>query len=222
MRTIGTSRVIAVNGWLSWAYLIENETGYFLVDAGAPGSMGLVLKRLNESPGKSLKVIFITHAHFDHYGGAAELRRRTGAKILIHHSDAEDLSQGRTNLGTVQGRGKMVQPFLPFVEALLRPEGTQPDEVVGDLDDLTKFGLPARVVHTPGHTPGSSSLLLEEGIGFAGDLVSTSGGGHIQRYFATDWSALRPSVARLQQFHPTQVYTGHGGSPMGSQELQAL
>lgn len=184
--------------------------------------MRKVLDHLLESPNKPLKLIYITHAHFDHYGGAAELRRKTGAKILVHPEDAEDMSAGKTNLGSVNGRGKLIQPLLPLIEAVMRPEGTAPDELVVDDDDLTEYGLPAKVVHTPGHTPGSTSLLLNDGVAFTGDLISTSGGAHVQRYFATDWSSIGPSVSRLQNLQPSHVFTGHGGRPMENQELQTL
>jgi glyoxylase-like metal-dependent hydrolase (beta-lactamase superfamily II) len=64
--------------------------------------------------------------------------------------------------------------------------------------------------------------MLDGGIAFAGDLFSTTGGAHIQRYFASDWRKLAQSARRLQQHRPELIYTGHGNQPMSGESLQAL
>jgi glyoxylase-like metal-dependent hydrolase (beta-lactamase superfamily II) len=77
-------------------------------------------------------------------------------------------------------------------------------------------------LHSPGHTPGSSTLILDKGIAFAGDLVSSTGTPHVQRYFAHDWPALESSLKDLQAERPHLVYPGHGRRPLGMDELQSL
>jgi len=64
--------------------------------------------------------------------------------------------------------------LLPLAELCLRPEPVKPDLLLEDGDDLGDYGLQARVIHTPGHTLGSSCLIVEERIGFVGDLLSTT------------------------------------------------
>jgi glyoxylase-like metal-dependent hydrolase (beta-lactamase superfamily II) len=181
-----------------------------------------VLRRIKSLGRNDLRLIFITHAHLDHYGSAAALQRLTGAPIAIHRADGQAMAQGKTHLGSVHGRGRLVQALLPLFEPYLRPEPTVADLLFDDGDDLRAYGLDARVFHTPGHTPGSSCLLVEKKLAFVGDLLSTTGRPHVQRFFADDWSLVSDSLVRLQALRPEWVYVGHGRRPLSGQALQRL
>jgi len=207
---------------LSNAYLLENEFGLYLVDTGAPGDAGRIRRRMEKLGRSDLRLIYLTHAHIDHFGAAAELQRQTGAPIAIHPADAQDLADGRTSLGSVRGRGRLIGGLLPVLERLLPPESVQADLLVEEGTLFVDIGLPARVIHTPGHTPGSSCLITEEGLVFAGDLVSTTGGPHPQRYFAHDWAQVRDNVKRLKELSPRLVYPGHGRRPLTGDEVTGL
>ena len=63
------------------AYLIEHQAGLVLVDAGSPGYEGRVLRRMRALERLDLEVIYITHAHLDHYGSAAALRAEGGEQV---------------------------------------------------------------------------------------------------------------------------------------------
>ena len=215
-------RVIGLSLGLARAYLLISSQGLVLVDAGSPGVAGRVIRLMRSLGRDDLRLIYITHAHLDHYGSAAALRRLTGAQIAIHHADGQAMSTGATELGVARGRGRIVQWTFPVLEALLKPEPALPDRLVEDGDSLEDFGLEAVVVHTPGHTSGSSCLLVEGRIAFAGDLLSTNGGVHAQRYYAEDWSLIPSSLHRLQTFEPEWVYPGHGPVPINGQELASL
>lgn len=83
---------------MSRAYLIEQGACLILVDAGVPGEEARILRAIQRRHPARLSMIFITHAHFDHYGSAAALRRATGAPIAIHESDAEAMADGEIPL----------------------------------------------------------------------------------------------------------------------------
>ena len=68
---------------LSQAYLVEVGDRLVLVDAGMPHQQNRILKRIQDLGNRRLDLIFITHAHIDHYGSAAALRRATKASIVI-------------------------------------------------------------------------------------------------------------------------------------------
>jgi glyoxylase-like metal-dependent hydrolase (beta-lactamase superfamily II) len=77
-------------------------------------------------------------------------------------------------------------------------------------------------MHTPGHTAGSTSLLVDGGYAIVGDLVSGTGGPHAQRSYAQDWRQLASSLARMQRQAPTLVFAGHGRAPIPGQVFQGL
>jgi hydroxyacylglutathione hydrolase len=207
---------------VSLAYLIERESGLFLVDAGTPRNEGRVLRKMRALKRDDLKLIFITHAHFDHYGSAASLRRLTGAPIAIHRSDASSMAMGKTLIGSTRSRGWITPLLLPLFEWLERPEPIRADLLVEDGEDLNDIGLEATVIHTPGHTPGSSSLIIEHKLAFVGDLISTRGRPHVQQLYAHDWDNIPRSLRRLQALEPEWVYTGHGMRPLSGAALQKL
>lgn len=207
---------------VSNAYLLEGERALVLVDAGLPGSADAIMAAI-DARGKPLTLIYSTHAHIDHYGSAAEVRRRTGAPIAVHAADAEALAAGGTRLGSLRLLQGASRDLLALAEPLLDVEPAPPDVLVADGDSLAAYGVDATVLYTPGHTPGSTTLLVNNGqVAIAGDLLSTSGGAHAQRTYAEDWAALAASIARLQAAAPVLSYAGHGRDPMTAGELQAL
>lgn len=214
-------RVHSVQAGMSVAHLIETDTGLILVDAGLPGYEYKILRKMQELERSDLRLIFITHAHFDHYGSAAALRRITGASIAIHAADAEALSQGKTPLGSSKSWGIFGKLLLPLGEWLRPTEATPPDIVVEDGFCFEEFALDACVIHTPGHTPGSSSLLVNDTWVFIGDVILSYPWLHTQRYYAHDWAQVTASVSRLIQLDAQWVFPGHG-PPVQGERLRKL
>ncbi|MEM5775286.1 MAG: MBL fold metallo-hydrolase [Anaerolineaceae bacterium] len=191
-------RVHTIQTRLSNAFLLENETGLFLVDACAPGSHVRVLQEV-ERLRKQLKLIFITHAHFDHYGSAAAVKAATQAPIAIHSADAAAMARGLTPIRSARGRGRLSLPLVPLMNRLITRWKTEADVLVQDGSRLDEYGLPARVLHTAGHTPGSTCLLVQNGrtgpLAFTGDLVTAGRVPALQRLYADDWRAIAGGTA---------------------------
>ena len=221
-RTPMTLHVHIIPMGMATAYLIESDSGLVLVDTGLPRYEHRVLRRMRALGLDDLRLIFVTHAHLDHYGSAAALRRLIGAPIAIHRADGDAMARGDTPLGSVRGRGRLMWALLRLLGPYLQPEPTPPDVLLDDGSDLRAYGLDAVVLHTPGHTPGSSCLIVEGRTAFVGDLLSTTGRPHVQRYFADDWSLIPESLDRLQALEPEWVYAGHGHHPLSGEVLQRL
>jgi glyoxylase-like metal-dependent hydrolase (beta-lactamase superfamily II) len=214
-------RVHALALGVSNAYLLETAQGVILVDTGLPLSEEMILARLATLGRADLRLIFITHAHVDHYGSAAALRRQTGAAIAVHRADAEDMAAGRTRLGTIRAWG-WTQPTLPRLEPLLRVEPAKADLVLEEGKLPGALRLDAQVVHLPGHTSGSCALLVEGQYAFIGDLISTVGPVHVQRSYAQDWPQVAASVEKLRGCRPVQLFPGHGHTCITAAMLDAL
>ena len=215
-------RVHKIRLRMSLAYLVESDDHSILVDAGLRGEEGRILGAISRLGCRELGLIYITHAHLDHYGSAAAVKRATGAPIAIHKADAPAMMTGETRLGSARGQGRILAAILPLVNPLLRPEPVQADILLDDDQKLDRFGLKLLALHTPGHTVGSTCLIIEERIAFSGDLVTTTGRPHVQRAFAEDWGQIPQSVRKLQQVDPKWVYPGHGRRPLSGQALQTL
>ncbi len=217
-----SSIVHALKLRMSLAYLIENELGVYLIDAGLRGEDKQIKAYLDKINRPDLKLVFITHAHLDHYGSAAALRRQTGAPIVIHKADAQDMEFGHTLLGSANGFGRVMASCLTLVHPLLKPEPAEADVILEHGDHLHEYGLNAELIHTPGHTGGSSCLLVEERLAFVGDLMTNSGRPRLQRYFAQEWSQIPQSARRLHKKQPELIYTGHGDGPISFEQLSEL
>ncbi|MFO7948953.1 MAG: MBL fold metallo-hydrolase [Candidatus Fermentibacteraceae bacterium] len=134
-------------------YLISGEGRAMAVDPG--GDADRVLAALEED-GPELESIVCTHGHFDHVGGCRGLMEATGAGLLVHREAAAGLEEAVEHSLAMTGR--------PL------PPPPAPTGFLADGDTVGPDGLAFRVVHAPGHSPGSICL-LGEGILISGDLI---------------------------------------------------
>ncbi|NOZ48982.1 MAG: MBL fold metallo-hydrolase [Chloroflexi bacterium] len=208
-------KVLPIRGKMSLFYLVVGEGGMILVDAGLAGEERLLWRQMQALGRDDLQFIFITHAHLDHYGAALAIRAKTGARIVVHEADAAALAGGETPLGTVRSRGRLVRPLLPLAERWFGPPPTPADVLVQDGASFAVGEMSLQVVHTPGHTPGSCTVVVNGEHAFVGDLISGLGRPHIQRYYAHDWAQLPLSVQCLRALPGLRwLYPGHGRTPL--------
>ena len=205
---------------LGFAFLIEVSHGLFLIDSGSPGQEQRVLAKMKALGRRDLKLIWITHAHYDHYGSADALRKLSGAAIGVHSADAGGMIAGKSLLGTARRYGfiyPIVQKMLIQVHPL---PATSPDFTCTGGETLEQYGLNASILHTPGHTPGHTCVQLEERIVFAGDLLGQFPRPGLQRLLAINWDQIPQSLAILQSARPEWIYTGHSRYPLPGRALE--
>lgn len=215
-------RIQPVKAGMSYAFAVETEKGLFLIDAGSPGKEKSILQQLKRFSQKKLELIIITHAHFDHYGSAAALRKETGARIAISKTDAIDMEEGRTRLDSVRSWGRVGKFLLPLAEAVTRPKPTKPNILLQDKDSLSSYGLPAYIRYTPGHTKGSISVILSDTIAFVGDLIVSQPKTKVQCYFANNWEEIKESLRLMEKIDPSIIYSGHSEKSVDSKKIKSL
>lgn len=202
---------------ISNSYLLLGERPV-LVDTGAPGDLKRILGALkaNKVEPKELALIVLTHGHSSHAGGAAELKRSSGVKIALHHGDVGLVRSGEN--GVLAATGPSARLIRPFVDEPFEP--FEPDVVFRDGFSLEPHGVRGRVFATPGHTPGSSSVVLANGEAIIGDvlrgslLVPNQARPH---FFCNDPEMNARSIVRLAREGLMRCHPGNFGSFPGSQ-----
>ena len=216
--------VVLIRLRYSNVYLIRSHHAV-LVDAGAPGDAPKILgalKAMGVEP-HDLGLILLTHAHGDHAGAAAELHRLTGAPIALGAADAGMAARGRNDdLKTIGFEARLIKPFVD-----LRYTPFHPDIAIDAPLDLAPWGLSGQARISPGHTPGSVVVRLNDGEVFVGDMLrGGSMGGRIdpthphEHYFQADRRTNQRRLAELLAQGAREVYVGHGG-PLTRQAIIA-
>lgn len=198
------------------AYLIHRPGEAILVDCGNKGSEERILKTL-EGVGlepEMLKLLILTHVHFDHAGSARRLKELTGCRIMVHQSEVKRLSEGFTPIpaGTRWKAKILVGLGRLFARRIGYFPGAEPDLLVSEFFDLEEFGFPGKVIHTPGHTHGSMVVLMQGGELIGGDTIFGLEGKQHFPPFAEDLSALLRSWKRIRDMKPAMLYPAHGRS----------
>ncbi len=183
---------IAPEAWASNCYALISGTHALIVDPSA--SCDAIIGAV-EKEGARIEGLLLTHGHFDHIMSLDTLRERTGAPAMIHELDDEMLSDGTKNaFFTFFGMDRRYKP----AERLLR-----------DGNEIELGDKKIRVIHTPGHTKGSSCFLAGDAL-ITGDTLFADGYGRCD-LFGGDIMKMRDSLKKLRELDPRlTIYSGHG------------
>ena len=203
------------------AYLVKGPTGCILVDSGMPGSERKIEQALkaNHLSLKDLKLIVITHAHADHAGSAAKMRSLSGTPIVAHEGDLkfylrqEPMSYCPTSAFArlLYKSGAPLEPYEAFRPEILLSQN--------QTFDLRQHGFRGTLQHTPGHTAGSLSVVLEGKQALVGDMLASGiflGGilfknRPIRPPFEENPQEVARELQRLLDQGTRHFYVGHGG-----------
>ncbi len=193
------------------AHLIAVDAGLVLVDTGLPRRVDTLAAAIRATGHQvsDVRTVLMTHRHPDHTGCLAEIRRRTGAEVVAHRADVPVIT------------GDQPLPLhSPIMRLTARFMTVEPAPVDRVLDGDGPCGVPGiRAIHTPGHTPGHQSFLLDRGCGvlFAGDAASALFG-RIRtppKVTTVDMPGARDSIARLAELDFRVAVFGHGAAVSG-------
>lgn len=197
-------------------YLIQGE-GTIMVDGGAPNqARGFTeaLERLSMRP-EEMQLIVLTHGHWDHIASAKHIKELTGAKIAMHRREKDWLEKSLKPLPPgVTTWGRVLAGVMAMFMPLIHIPATEVDVVLGDEElSLAEYGIPGRVIHTPGHPMGSVSVLLDTGDALVGDLAMNKFPLRLSPglpIFAEDMQQVEDSWRLLLEEGAETVYPAHG------------
>lgn len=174
-------------------YILESESDAILVDPGdEPERILRFLKDIGVRPNR----IIATHTHFDHVLGVNAIRAKLGIPFLIHHDDLAMLESMQSRVRQIMGLNVSPPPRV--------------DEFLAD-GDIVPFGKDVvKVIHTPGHSPGSISL-SGSGFVFTGDALFNQSIGRTDLPGGNLETLVNSITNRLFKLEDdTVVYPGHG------------
>lgn len=199
-------------------YLVKAGSSQMLIDTGFPFQRSQLedeLEKLGCRPA-SLKLVVATHGDIDHTGNCAYLCEQYGVRIAMHEGDTEMCMKD----GITRERGKVPEDFpLPLMIVWLakgflafglgqlawrKPfESFEPDLLLEEGQSLEAFGFDGEILHTPGHSKGSISVLFGDGNLICGDAFSNAWGRFIN-------STGQSGLERLRALGVKTLYPGHG------------
>lgn len=201
------------------AFLVIFKDKALLVDTGLPNSTKQIERALHKHNlgWTDIRLTVLTHAHIDHAGSAVKVRALTKSDILAHR-DEIPYCMGTPPL--IRTSGIFGRLFLK-TGAINRPfDYFSPDRIMDGAElDLADYGFPVRLLLTPGHTPGSISVLLNDDQAIIGDLLASGillGGIALrntpkQPPFEEDTAKVVEALERLIALGTRTFYIGHGG-----------
>lgn len=172
-------------------WVVSAGTSRLLVDIGWPGTLGLMkasLKRMGV-PLHEIRYAIATHYHIDHAGLAEELKQE-GVPLLVLEVQVAAIPKMKT----------WVKPRDHYVE--ITGEGNVTISLAESRNFLSQMGLLGEIIHTPGHSEDSVSLLLDDGSAFTGDLSPEA--------YSWDNPVALESWHLLRRKGATRVYPAHG------------
>jgi hydroxyacylglutathione hydrolase len=196
------------------AYIVANKRQAVLIDAGMKKKeqkLIAAIQRMNISLG-DIKLIILTHVHYDHCGSLKALQDITKARILVHKAEAEYLEQGYCEVP----RGTMwFSKALSFIgrtlaKKLVEYDPVAPDITISERFDLHEYGINGYILPTPGHTAGSITVVIGDKHAIVGDTLF-----HVVKHsvfppYANDQKALLRSWKQLFETGCEYFYPGHG------------
>ncbi len=210
---------------MSNACLVSGKK-HILIDSGISGDLRAIEKQLQKQGVdlREIALIVLTHVHFDHAGNVAAIQKLAGCPVAVHRSEKSLMESGKN--AAIIPVHPVAALMTPFMQIPFRPAAV--DIVFDDAFDLNPFGVDAQVVFTPGHTPGSVSVLTGSGEAIVGDLI---GGGLLlgqfqpekprYHYWASSMDQVRASVKTVLGHRPNKIHVGHGG-PLNGKQARAF
>jgi glyoxylase-like metal-dependent hydrolase (beta-lactamase superfamily II) len=176
MRTWTTSggiRIIRILSGRSNVFLVTNGTKNILVDTGCGFEWRLLKLRLNKLTVYHLDCLILTHSHFDHAGNANRIWKAFKTPVIIHEKEAQYLASGKSPVpeGTFAWSKMMVKMLSGIGSSIGRYRSCRNDILAESVYDLNDFGFNAYIIHTPGHTAGSVSVIIDNEIAIVGDTM---------------------------------------------------
>lgn len=195
------------------SFLVSSNDKYFLIDTGRSSSWKKLSKNLDDILGENqLSCLILTHTHFDHAENGAKLKDKYKCKVIVHESESDYLKNGDSPLP--KGTNILTRFLINFIGKRIQNrykyEPAHFDFLVDEKFDLNEFGFNAYILHTPGHSPGSISIIIDNELAIVGDAMFGVFKWSIFPPFANNTQLMIESWGKLLETDCSTYLPGHG------------
>ncbi len=204
--------VLRILSGRSNVFLVTNREKNMLIDTSVSLTWNRLQKQLDRSGIKKIDYLVLTHAHVDHAANANRIKNKFNALVIIQKEEAGYLLNGSNMVPG--GTTFFTRPLVKFFGKRLSPRIKTPpcnyDLLVDSRLDLNDFGFNAYLMHTPGHTAGSMSLIIDDEIAIVGDTMVGAVKWSVFPPFAQDVEQLIQSWGKLLETGCSLFLPAHG------------
>ncbi|MBN2399281.1 MAG: MBL fold metallo-hydrolase [Candidatus Aminicenantes bacterium] len=193
-------------------FLISKGGRNILVDTSPAGLWKKLERNLRRLGVERLDALVLTHTHYDHAGNAARVQEKYKAPVIVQRFEASFLAGGEAIVphGTNFLGRLLIDHLGKNLVPRLKCPPCRPDLQVDDTLSLADFGFNAHIVHTPGHSPGSQSVVVDDEIALVGDAMFGVVPWSVFPPFASDAGQLLESWGKLLATNCRLFLPSHG------------
>ena len=207
-------KIIQILSGRSNVFLLTNGKRNILIDTSVARLWSKLLKQLKKLNINEIDYLFLTHAHFDHAANANKIKETFNCKVLIQSNEEDYLAMGENILP--KGTSFLTRPIVNILGKRFfykfRYEPCKPDIVIDSPYNLKELGFNAYLLHTPGHTIGSMSLIIDDEIAIVGDTMFGVFKWSVFPPYAQDIDKMIRSWGKLLETGCAEFLPSHGAS----------
>lgn len=192
-------------------FLVSTNNCNILIDTGHKREIKKLEKNLNQQSITSIDFLVLTHTHFDHSGNAAFIKEKYHPKVIVHQSEADYLEKGSSPLpkGTIFST-KLLIGIVRHFPYFFRVAPSFADITINNSLVLNELSPSTSIIHTPGHSKGSVSVIVDNEIAIVGDTMFGIYDESILPPFADNLPDLSKSWEKLLETNCFVFLPSHG------------
>jgi glyoxylase-like metal-dependent hydrolase (beta-lactamase superfamily II) len=220
-KTKSGNTIFQIMSGRSNVFLLKDGNKTCLIDTSTNNDWEQLDKTLESLGIQKIDYLVLTHAHHDHAANARKIKEKYSAAVIIHQNDALHLINGDAVLpqGTNVFTRTLVNLVGKRVESRFDFEPCSYDIQVGSIYDMKNLGFNAYLLHTPGHSTGSMSLIVDDDIAIVGDAMFGVFGKSVFPPYADNPKELIDSWEKLLATNCRLFLPGHG-TPKNDNQLR--
>lgn len=211
-RTKSGYDIIMILSGRSNVFLLTNGEKNILIDTSVSRLWNRLQQKLDKLGINSIDYLILTHSHFDHAANANRIKKRYNAYIIVQKDEADYLSNGDNILprGTTIFTRLILNILGKRLFSRFKYEPCKYDLLVDYYLDLKDLGFNGYLMHTPGHTIGSMSLIVDDEVAIVGDSMFGVFNWSVFPPYAEDSEQMIKSWGKLLETNCSKFLPAHG------------